>query len=79
MHYAPPQQWWPPAAHQQYGDYVLVEGYGWFPRWYPYWEAYWYGYWQQLYAFYGGDANPQYAEYARDYALRTIAPQWGWQ
>ncbi len=68
----------PPTSHHRHHDYVYVEGYDWWPQWFPYWEPYWYWYWQYLYDYYGGDANAEYAEYARDWALRSIAPQWGW-
>lgn len=68
----------PPASHHRHHDYAFVEGYGWWPHWFPYWEPYWYWYWQYLYNYYGGDANAEYAEYARDVALRELAPQWGW-
>jgi hypothetical protein len=34
-------------------------------------------YWWYLYDYYGGDAYPEYAEYARDAVLRQYAPQWG--
>lgn len=68
---------YPPWPHQRYGDYIVIEGWGWWPRWYPYWDQRWYSYWWQLYDYYGGDANPEYAEYARDAILRQQAPQWG--
>jgi hypothetical protein len=68
----------PPTPHRHHGDYVFVEGYDWWPRWYPYWDPYWYSYWQYLYDYYGGTDNPEYAEWARDAYLRSIAPQWGW-
>lgn len=77
--HAPPSREEPPEAHHRHGDYVFVEGYGWWPSWFPYWEPYWYAYWQYLYDYYGGDANADYAEYARDAVLREMAPQWGWQ
>lgn len=67
----------PPWPHQRYHDYVYVDRGGWWPRWYPYWEPSWYAYWWQLYDYYGGDASPEYAEYARDAILRQNAPQWG--
>ncbi len=67
----------PPWPHQHHHDYTLVEGWGWWPRWYPYWDARWYAYWWHLYDYYGGDAYPEYAEYARDAVLRSNAPQWG--
>jgi hypothetical protein len=70
--------WSPPAAHHHHRDYAYVENYGWWPSWYPYWEPYWYWYWQYLYYYYGGNENPEYAEYARDVALRELAPQRGW-
>ena len=69
----------PPASHHRHQDYVFIEGYDWWPRWFPYWEPYWWQMWGWLYDYYGGDANPEYAEYARDWYLRSIAPQWGWQ
>ncbi len=75
---APPSPSTPPASHHRHRDYVFVESYGWWPSWFPYWEPYWFWYWQYLYDYYGGDANAEYAEYARDWALRAIAPQWGW-
>jgi hypothetical protein len=67
----------PPWPHRRYGDYVVVEGWGWWPRWFPYWDQRWYSYWWHLYDYYGGDAYPEYAEYARDAYLRQHAPQWG--
>lgn len=67
----------PPWPHQHHGDYVAVEGWGWWPRWYPYWDQRWYTYWWYLYDYYGGDAYPDYAEYARDAIVRAYAPQWG--
>lgn len=82
MRTAPPQRRhhfhdMPPWPHQYHHDYVAVEGWGWWPRWYPYWDPRWYAYWWSLYDYYGGDAYPEYAEYARDSVLRTNAPQWG--
>jgi hypothetical protein len=68
----------PPTAHQRHHDYVFVEGHGWRPQWFPYWEPAWHQYWKSLYDYYGGDANPEYAELARDEALRVIARQRGW-
>lgn len=67
----------PPWPQQRYRDYVWVEGGGWWPRWYPYWDLGWYSYWWYLYDYYGGDAYPEYAEYARDAVIRQYAPQWG--
>lgn len=67
----------PPWPHQRYLDYVSVDGWGWWPRWYPYWDGQWRAYWWQLYDYYGGDGYPEYAEYARDAALRANALQWG--
>lgn len=67
----------PPWPHQRYHDYALVEGWGWWPRWYPYWDEHWRGYWWNLYDYYGGDGQPEYAEYARDAFLRANASQWG--
>jgi hypothetical protein len=67
----------PPWPHQHHGDYIVIEGWGWWPRWYPYWDQRWYAYWWYLYDYYGGDAYPEYAEYARDAVLRQYAPQWG--
>jgi len=67
----------PPWPHQRYHDYANVEGWGWWPRWFPYWDEGWYAYWWYLYDYYGGDAYPEYAEYARDAVLRQYAPQWG--
>lgn len=67
----------PPWPHQRYHDYVNVDGYGWWPRWFPYWNQRWYTYWWRLYDFYGGDGNPEYAEYARDDVLRQNAPSLG--
>lgn len=67
----------PPGPHQRYHDYIFVDRGGWWPRWYPYWNPSWYAYWWQLYDYYGGDAHPEYAEYARDATLRQYAPQWG--
>jgi hypothetical protein len=68
----------PPAAYQRHRDYNYVEGYGWWPVWFPYWDPTWQTYWQSLYDYYGGDANPDYAEYARDEAMRIIGAQQGW-
>lgn len=68
----------PPTSHHRHHDYAFVEGYGWWPRWFPYWEPYWFWFWQYLYYYYGGDTNAEFAEYARDWYLRSIAPQWGW-
>lgn len=68
----------PPRPHREHGDYYYVEGWDWYPQWFPYWEPYWYWYWLYLYYYYGGDDNREYAEWARDWALRQIAPQWGW-
>lgn len=68
----------PPTAHQRHHDYVFVEGHGWRPQWYPYWDPAWHQYWASLYDYYGGDSNPEYAELARDEALRVIARQRGW-
>lgn len=67
----------PPWPHQRYHDYINVEGAGWWPRWFPYWDARWYAYWWSLYDYYGGDARPEYAEYARDAVLRQQASQLG--
>jgi hypothetical protein len=67
----------PPGPHYQHHDYVFVDRGGWWPRWYPYWDPQWYVYWWYLYDHYGGDAYPEYAEYARDAVLRQYAPQWG--
>jgi hypothetical protein len=67
----------PPWPHQRYHDYAVVEGLGWWPRWYPYWDPQWRTYWWHLYDYYGGDAYPEYAEYARDAALRANGSQWG--
>ena len=67
----------PPWPHQRYNDYAPVEGWGWWPRWYPYWDPQWRTYWWYLYDYYGGDEYPEYAEYARDAALRANASQWG--
>jgi hypothetical protein len=67
----------PPYPHRYYNDYLLVEGWGWWPRWFPYWDERWFAYWWSLYDYYGGDAYPEYAEYARDAILRQNAPQWG--
>jgi len=77
-HEEPPHSWPAPEAHRRHGDYAFVEGYGWWPRWYPYSDPSWYAYWQYLYDYYGGEANAEYAEYARDAALRSIAEQQGW-
>jgi hypothetical protein len=68
----------PPAAFQRHGDYNYVEGHGWWPTWFPYWDSTWQAYWQSLYDYYGGDANPDYAEYARDEYMRALAAQQGW-
>jgi hypothetical protein len=68
----------PPASVQRHGDYNYVDGYGWWPTWFPYWDPTWQSYWQSLYDYYGGDANPDYAEYARDEYMRMIAAQQGW-
>jgi hypothetical protein len=68
----------PPWPHQHYGDYVFVDGgLGWWPRWFPYWDEGWRSYWWGLYDYYGGDAYPDYATYARDAIIRQQAPQWG--
>lgn len=67
----------PPYPHRHYNDYILVDGWGWWPRWFPYWDQRWYAYWWSLYDYYGGDAYADYAEYARDAVLRQYAPQWG--
>jgi hypothetical protein len=67
-----------PPSHERHRDYVYVEGYGWWPQWFPYWDPAWLGYWQYLYDYYGGDQYAEYAEYARDEALRGIAAQQGW-
>lgn len=66
-----------PWPQQQYGDYVLIQGWGWWPRWYPYWDRRWYDYWWSLYDYYGGDSYPDYAAYARDAFLRANAQQLG--
>lgn len=68
----------PPRPHHEHGDYVFVPGYEWWPRWFPYWDPYWNYYWQYLYWYYQGYNYPEYAEWARDAYLRSIAPQWGW-
>lgn len=79
----PPRIRWPhfhetaPWPHQRYHDYALIENWGWWPRWFPYWDPQWRAYWWQLYDYYGGDKYAEYAEYARDAMLRTLAPQWG--
>lgn len=68
----------PPWPHQHHHDYVHVDDrWGWWPRWYPYSDPGWYRYWWQLYDYYGGDASPAYAEYARDALLRQRAPELG--
>lgn len=67
----------PPWPHQRYGDYVNVDRWGWWPRWFPYWDQSWFTYWWYLYDYYGGDANPEYAEFKRDAVLRQNAPTWG--
>jgi hypothetical protein len=67
----------PPWPHQHHHDYVAVEGWGWWPRWYPYWDPRWYAFWWSLYDYYGGEASPDYAEYARDAVLRANAAQYG--
>jgi hypothetical protein len=67
----------PPWPQQHHGDYINVEGWGWWPRWYPYWDERWVAYWWSLYDYYGGDAYPEYAEYMRDAILRQYASQWG--
>jgi hypothetical protein len=74
----PPVHYEPPRAHYEHHDYVFVENYGWWPHWFPYWEPAWYAYWWQLYEYYGGDENREYAEWARDQVLRGYAPQMGW-
>jgi hypothetical protein len=74
----PPVHHEPPRAHHEHHDYVFLENYGWWPRWYPYWDPGWYAYWWQLYEYYGGDAYREYAEWARDQALRAYAAQMGW-
>ena len=66
-----------PHPHDHYGDYVVVDS-AWWPRWYPYWDPAWVRYWWQLYYAYGGDAQSDYAQYARDAYLRSLARQWGW-
>jgi hypothetical protein len=66
-----------PWPHRRYGDYHLVDGYGWWPRWFPYWDPSWYAFWWSLYDYYGGDTYPDYAEYARDALLRQSGPEWG--
>lgn len=68
----------PPASYQRHRDYGFVEGWGWWPSWFPYWDSSWNAYWQSLYDYYGGDANPDYAEYERDAMMRQIAAQQGW-
>ena len=68
----------PPWPHQYYHDYTCVDDrWGWWPRWYPYSDPGWYRYWWQLYDYYGGDASPAYAEYARDALLRQRASELG--
>ncbi len=68
----------PPWPHQHHHDYVFVDSrWGWWPRWYPYSDPGWYRYWWQLYDYYGGDASPEYAEYARDVILRQRASELG--
>jgi len=67
----------PPWPQQRYHDYAYVEGWGWWPRWFPYWDRRWYDYWWSLYDYYGGDARPDYAEYASDAIFRQYGPQWG--
>jgi hypothetical protein len=68
----------PPRPHYEHHDYIFIEGYDWWPQWFPYWDPYWYWYWQYLFSYYQGDLYPEYAEWARDNYLRSIAPQWGW-
>jgi hypothetical protein len=65
---------WP---QHRYHDYVYVDRWGWWPRWFPYWDQRWCAYWWHLYDYYGGDARPEYAAYARDAVLRQNAPRWG--
>lgn len=72
----PPSQ--PPPAHQRHHDYAYVEGSGWWPTWFPYWDQSWLAYWNYLYDYYGGDAYAEYADYARDAAIRQMAMQQGW-
>ena len=67
-----------PAAHLRHHDYAYIEGYGWRPRWFPYWDPAWVQYWDYLYSYFGGESNPEYAEYARDEYLRSLAAQQGW-
>jgi hypothetical protein len=68
----------PPWPHRHHHDYIRVDDrWGWWPRWYPYSDPGWYQYWWQLYDYYGGDASPEYAEYARDAILRQRAPELG--
>jgi len=67
----------PPWPHRHHGDYILVPGWGWWPRWFPYWDPGWQAYWWSLYDYYGGDAYPDYAAYARDMLIRQQAGQWG--
>jgi hypothetical protein len=68
----------PPASYQRHGDYNFVEGWGWWPNWFPYWDSSWFSYWSSLYDYYGGDGNPDYAEYMRDKVMRQMAVQQGW-
>jgi hypothetical protein len=66
-----------PHPHDYYGDYIVVDN-AWWPQWFPYWDPNWNRYWWQLYYAYGGDAYADYAQYARDAYLRSLAAQWGW-
>jgi hypothetical protein len=59
-------------------DYTYVANYGWWPSWFPYWDPYWFWYWQYLYWYYRGYENPEYAEWARDAVLRSMARERGW-
>ncbi len=68
-----------PWGQRYYGDYIFLDDYGWLPRWYPYWDPQWFNYWWYLFDYYGGDVNPDYAAYARDAALRSFAPRYGWR
>lgn len=65
---------WP---QHRYHDYIYVDRSGWWPRWFPYWDQRWIAYWWHLYDYYGGDASPEYAAYARDAMLRQNAARWG--
>lgn len=77
VHAAPPSRAHPPASHLRHHDYGFADGWGWWPIRFPYWDPSWRAYWQSLYDYFGGDANSDYAEYARDATVRQVAAQRG--